>query len=63
MFCDIDDLFDRINGLSTMMEAAEKTKADIIGSCYRCETLRNGKLFYYPLKKDTLRVHGKIFKR
>lgn len=64
MFCDIDDMFWKPDGLKSLMDAAEKTNVDIIGSPYQCEhRLDNGKFVYQAMEKDTLRVHGKIFKR
>jgi len=65
MFCDIDDMFWKPNGLFSLMQVAEQTKADIIGSPYNCEyyNTNNQKMEYKTLEKDTLRVHGKIFKR
>lgn len=63
MFCDIDDMFSRPDGLYSLAKAAEETEADIVGSPYQCEYLRNGEYKYYTEEKDTVRVHGKIFKR
>jgi len=63
MFCDVDDCFSSPYGLSSLMAAAEKSRADVIGSPYQCERLINGKYEYATYKNDTIRVHGKIFRR
>ena len=63
MFCDVDDCFSSPYGLSSLMSAAEKSGADVIGSPYQCERLINGKYEYATYKNDTIRVHGKIFRR
>ena len=63
MFCDVDDCFSSPYGLSSLMAVAEKSGADVIGSPYQCERLINGKYEYITYKNDTLRVHGKIFRR
>ena len=63
MFCDVDDCFSSPYGLASLMQAAEKTHADVIGSPYQCERLVNGEYEYATYKKDTIRVHGKIFRR
>ena len=65
MFCDIDDMFWKPDGLKSLMESAEKTQADVIGSPYQSEIKneKTNKFEYHVMKEDTLRVHGKIFKR
>ena len=63
MFCDVDDCFSSPYGLSSLMAAAEKSGADVIGSPYQCERLINGKYEYVTYQNDTIRVHGKIFRR
>lgn len=37
MFCDIDDMFSKPNGLNSLIKKAEETGADVIGSPYYCE--------------------------
>jgi len=37
MFCDIDDMFIREDGLESLIKVAEETKADIIESPYISE--------------------------
>lgn len=63
MFCDIDDIFDKSDGLKNIISVIENTGADIVGSPYRTEIKKDNKLYYYQIKKDTLHVHGKVFKR
>ena len=63
MFCDIDDEFSDKNGLAIMIEIAEKTNADVIGSQYSVERLNEDKIVLDVYEQDTIRVHGKIFKR
>lgn len=63
MFCDIDDCFISPDGLSALMTIAEQTEADIIGSPYLSENFFNNEYTYEVLKRDMIRVHGKIFKR
>lgn len=63
MFCDVDDCFSSPYGLSSLMSAAEKSHADVIGSPYQCERFINGEYEYVTYKNDTIRVHGKIFRR
>lgn len=63
MFCDIDDCFISPDGLMVLMAIAEQCEADIIGSPYLVENLVNNEYFYEVLRKDIIRIHGKIFKR
>lgn len=63
MFCDIDDCFSSPYGLRSLMKKAEETHADVIGSPYLCERFVNGEYEYVTYKNDTIRVHGKIFRR
>ena len=63
MFCDIDDCFSSFDGLASLMAAAEATSADVIGSPYQSETIIDGEYQYTTMKKDMIRVHGKIFRR
>ena len=60
MFCDIDDMFIREDGLESLIKVAEETKADIIESPYISE---NQNYQYITVYNDNLRVHGKLFKR
>ena len=63
MFCDVDDEFSDENGLSTIVQTAIETNADVIGSTYRAERLQDNKIILSENKQDALRVHGKIFRR
>lgn len=63
MFCDIDDCFSSPYGLRSLMKKAEETHADVIGSPYLCERFINGEYQYATYKNDTIRIHGKIFRR
>ena len=63
MFCDIDDEFSDENGLSIIMKKAEETNSDVIGSKYTVERFKDNEISFDEYKQDTLRVHGKIFKR
>lgn len=62
MFCDIDDIFSKSDGLYSLMTQAEQTNADIIGSPYLCESYINNNYYYKTYNKDVIRVHGKIFR-
>lgn len=61
MFCDVDDEFTASGGLKALLDKAEETGADIVGSPYINEAsdTKNNII----LKRDTLRIHGKIFRR
>ena len=63
MFCDVDDVFSRADGLKSLLDAAEETRADVIGSPYECELVRDGKAKYVTMEQDVIRVHGKILRR
>ena len=63
MFCDIDDMFFRSYGLNHLLSTAEETEANIIGSIVLQETKDNTQFIYKEMFYDTLRIHGKIFKR
>lgn len=64
MFCDCDDEFTKEDGLYSLINAAESTHADIVGSPYLVEKLSPyGELTNVIFKQDTVRVHGKIFRR
>ena len=63
MFCDIDDCFSSFDGLSSLIAAAQENEADIVGSPYQSEKIQDGKYIYSTYEKDTIRLHGKIFKR
>ena len=63
MFCDIDDQFTDPYGLKTMFDIANKFVPDVIGCPYLVEQKEQLRLFYTPLDKDILRVHGKLFRR
>ena len=56
MFADIDDCFHACDGLFSLMEAAEKTGADIVGSPYLVERIDpNKKEYYYSTNyQDTI---------
>lgn len=60
MFCDIDDMFFKSNGLSSLVQAAQQTNADLICSPFMVEYKEKK---YKELEKDMLHVHGKLFKR
>ena len=61
MFCDVDDCFSSFDGLLSLINEAKKTNADIIGSSYQKENLKQNNYIIYD--KDTIRLHGKIFRR
>lgn len=63
MWCDIDDEFYREDGLSSLIKAAEETHADIVFSPYTEEGLIDGEYKYRVLQRDTIRHHGKLFRR
>ena len=63
MFCDIDDCFISSDGLATLMKTAERTSADVIGSPYLAERIKDGKYERRVFEHDIIRLHGKIFKR
>ena len=63
MFCDIDDCFTGSNWLTILLDAIRDLKADIIGTAYLAELIVNGEKKYIKMKHDTVRVHGKVFKR
>ena len=61
MFCDVDDEFTAPGGLKALLDKAEETGADIVGSPYIEEASDPKKNVI--LNEDTLRIHGKIFRR
>lgn len=64
MFCDCDDEFSKEDGLWSLVSTAERTHTDIIGSPYFGESIdRDGSIKNIVYNKDTVRLHGKIFKR
>ena len=63
MFCDCDDMFSESDGLRKLLECAEQSRADIIGSDYSIELKRGNDFVYRTAHQNTTRVHGKIFKR
>ena len=63
MFCDVDDVFSKEDGLYSLVKTAEETDADVIGSPYQGEYVQNGEYKYTTYEKDTVRLHGKLFKR
>lgn len=62
MFCDIDDCFVAHDGVQRIIDAADESQADIVGSVYKEEVKKAGRLFYYDRRYDTIRVHGKLFR-
>lgn len=65
MFCDIDDMFSKEDGLESIMKKAEETNAQIVGSPYIMEYyIKNQEdMKTEEIKKDAIRVHGKVFNR
>ena len=63
MFCDVDDVFSKPDGLKTLLDAAEETHADVIGSPYESEGKIDDEIKTLTMKEDIIRVHGKIFRR
>ena len=63
MFCDCDDMFSKTDGLKKLIEAAEQTGANVVGSDYSIEHMIRGELVCRPCVKNITRVHGKIFRR
>ena len=63
MFCDADDCFHSSLGLYRLFKAANDLSVDIIGSPYEKETLSDNSFIYTSMQRDTIRVHGKIFRR
>lgn len=63
MFADIDDCFHASDGLLSLVEAAEKTDADVIASPFITEVAYKYEFIYNTYPRDTVRVHGKLFKR
>lgn len=63
MFADIDDCFHSYDGLKSAVKAMEKTNADVVASPYLVESIHNKNYHYFTYYRDTVRVHGKFFKR
>lgn len=63
IWCDIDDEFYKKDGLYSLIKEAEETHADIIASPYTEEGFIDGKYKYRVLKDDTIRHHGKLFRK
>ena len=63
MFCDVDDVFTDPDGLRDLLAAARETGADLAASPYYVERKTEHGFEYGLMDHDTLRVHGKIFKR
>lgn len=63
MFCDADDCFHSSLGLYRLYKATNDLTVDVIGSLYEKETLNDDSFVYTPMQRDTLRLHGKIFRR
>lgn len=60
MFCDIDDEFSS-DGLRALLDAAKGH--DIAGTPYHVERPTKGGMSVGTIEHDTLRVHGKVFRR
>lgn len=63
MFCDVDDEFHSSFGLYWILKAIADTKANIIGSPYEEEIFSESGMHYIRKTRDTIRLHGKAFKR
>lgn len=63
MFCDIDDCFHSTLGLYRVLKAIDDLGSDVIASPFDAEVFINGKPFYHKEELDTIRVHGKAFRR
>ena len=63
MFCDADDAFSDPDGLKYILDAAQKTHADVVGSPFSVERKLGGKMSFGLYEHDLLRVHGKLFRR
>jgi glycosyltransferase involved in cell wall biosynthesis len=63
MFCDVDDTFNGEDGLYTLLKKAKETGADVVATPYSIERKEKDGFTYGLIEKDTLRVHGKIFRR
>jgi hypothetical protein len=64
MFCDVDDCFIADDGLLSLMAIMNETDADIVGSPYLYEMMMDNKdCKYNTLERDTIRLHGKIFRK
>lgn len=63
MFCDADDCFHSTLGLYRLLKAIQDLGMDVIGSPYESEQYIDGIYRYRTLIRDTIRVHGKVFKR
>jgi len=63
VFCDADDYFHSSLGLWRILKAIDDLGCDVIGSPYEKELIRDGRPTYEPMRRDTIRVHGKAFKR
>ena len=63
MFCDIDDMFCKPNGLNCLLTAAQNTNANVVGSPFLQEEPTTTGFNYNEWHHDVLHVHGKIFRR
>ena len=63
MFCDVDDCFCSDDGLLSLMAVARETGADVIGSDYLSEHAEGDGYGFSVYRRDTVRLHGKAFRR
>lgn len=63
MFCDADDCFHSSLGLYRLYKATHDLSVDVIGSPYEKENPNSPECLYKRMERDTIRLHGKIFRR
>lgn len=62
MFCDADDCFTEMNGLSTLLKAVE-SGADVVSVPFYAETKDGDSFRYLRVPNNSIWLHGKIFRR
>ena len=62
MFCDADDSFSSPDGLSVLLDAAEKQRADVVDSGFDEEIKSAYGFRYRRVPNNAIWVHGKIFR-